>query len=224
MRKYLAFFIFIFSACVNQPHFGVYSSKKNAYKITINKDSTYTFEWLPFEHNYVHSDGHWKSISKKKLRFQSTFQSKIVPIVYKEDTTLYEPDSVALQINTNIPAESKAYYSLAIFIDEKYFASVKCDSLLSNTSLPLPKQSIYFKIIADGRHIPIASRDTLKTAEYVINKRNISTIHFGININFGLFNYKVINGEIVKFRGHKLIYNFLKLRSYTRKKYTSSSR
>jgi hypothetical protein len=198
-----AILLFLFASCAKVNFPAVFASKKSPYQLSIDSNGTFSYQYHPYEHSYKFSSGKWIQKSPSELRLFSNFKDRKLNMNVSEEITNSNQFAI-LRIKIDIEESQKPYYELIVYSDGKFATSRKCDSI-ANISVMLPLESIEFKITADAR-MPSRTTDTLSTVTYSVKNKNSNLYNVSINYNDSLFNYEVIDGEILKLRSNSVRY------------------
>ncbi|HNK62240.1 MAG TPA: hypothetical protein PKI85_04255 [Chitinophagaceae bacterium] len=206
MRKYclisycfLALIFFVRCTSVKAP--GTYRSKDALYKLSLNSDSTFLFDYK-FQFDYKYSYGFFKIVDNKSIMLRSSIRSKKLPIRVKTVNENQTSEDNFLRISFNFPKDESRYYKCQLLINGVVIENKYCDSL-SVVKVARPLNSFSLGISADER-MPGRFLDTLYTEVFTtaVNRRNNLAVE--VLINDSLFNYRVFDDKVIKASNRKL--------------------
>jgi len=208
MKKNLILFIVLFISCKTSNVVGTFSSRSSPYRFIFRSDSTFRYHY----HEgvlYSYSFGHWSKVGKGKIKLESFYKDRTLPLLGTENISSKDSKTVELKIQIPIPDEEKKYYRCLIYINQRLFLEKACDSV-SSIIAPSPIKSVQIKITTDVR-IPARDNDTLVSSEYHTESLYPKSINLNCRYNDSLFNYRVFNGTVLNFANGKLKFMKYKL-------------
>jgi len=189
----------VFNSCTSVKNLaGTYNSNKVYTTIQLNEDSTFFYRYK-FEFDERHSDGVWKKIGNNKVMLNSSMKNRLLPIVFETAAANNAGNERTLSVSIfHMPESEKTFYQCSFFINDKYYVTRSCNSL-SRIALVLPVHNVYLGISGNEK-MPGRFTDTLYTQKAfpVITSNNNTDLKLQVDFKDSLFNYRVIENEILK--------------------------
>jgi hypothetical protein len=180
---------------------GTYRSKDGLYRLTLNNDSTFLFDYK-FQFDYKYSYGLFKILDNKSITLHSSIRSKKTPIRVTAVNGNQAFEDNFLRINFNFPRDEGKYYKCQLFINGVVFENKYCDSL-SFVKVRKPLNNFSLGISADER-MPGRFLDTLYTEIFTTTMNGGNNLSVEVLVNDSLFNYRVFDDKIIKASNRKL--------------------